>query len=219
MPLSNQTVTPGRTTLLEAVNVLLANIGENPVASIEGTDNAEAVVAERTILELHKEGQTRGWTWNREEAFRFNRAGVANEITVPANVCSFTTDRYQWGHRFQLRGLRVYDKENRTYSFPDITYLEADVILLLSWDSVPEAYNRWVTARASRVFSERVLASDVVSQSTAEQEARAWSELLRVENDQQQPNILTSGIGLRPFPTFVPGHGVAWGRRNSVIRG
>jgi len=219
MGLANQGVTPGRTTLLEAVNVLLANIGEAPVATLEDESNAEAGVAERTILELHKEGQTRGWTWNREEGFRFTRDVSTGEIMVPASVCSFTTDRFQWGHRFQLRGRRVYDKENRTYEFTDITFLEADVILFLSWDEVPEAYNRWVTVRSSRVFSERVLASDVVSQSTAEQEQRAWAELMRVENDQQQPNVLTSGIGLRPFPTFVPGHGVAWGRRNSTFRG
>ena len=219
MGLANQGVTPGRTTLLEAVNVLLANIGEAPVATIEDEQNSEAGVAERTLLELHKEGQTRGWTLNREESFRFLRDVSTDEIVVPPNVASFTTDRFQWGHRFQLRGQRVYDKENRSYEIPDMAYLEADVILFLSWDEVPEAYNRWVTTRASRVFSERVLASDVVSKSTAEQEQRAWAELLRVENYQLQPNVLTAGPGLRPFPTFTPGHGVAWGRRNSTFRG
>jgi hypothetical protein len=219
MGLANQSVTPGRTTLLEAVNVLLANIGETPIATLEDEQNAEAGVAERTILELHKEGQTRGWSWNREEAYRFVRDNSTDEIVVPSNVVSFTTDRFEWNHRFQLRGLRVYDRENRTYEIPDIAYLEADVVLLLSWDECPEAYNRWVTLRASRVFSERVLASDVVSQSTGEQEGRAWAELLRVENDQQQPNILTAGPGLRPFPTFTPGHGLIVARRTSVFRG
>lgn len=219
MGLANQSVTPGRTTLLEAVNVLLANIGETPIATLEDEQNAEAGVAERTILELHKEGQTRGWSWNREEAYRFVRDNSTDEIVVPSNVVSFTTDRFEWSHRFQLRGLRVYDRENRTYEIPDIAYLEADVVLLLSWDECPEAYNRWVTLRASRVFSERVLASDVVSQSTGEQEGRAWAELLRVENDQQQPNILTAGPGLRPFPTYTPGHGLIVARRTSVFRG
>jgi hypothetical protein len=217
--LANQSVTPGRTTLLEAVNVLLANIGEAPVGTLEDEQNAEAGVAERTILELHKEGQTRGWSWNIEEGYRFVRDVSTDEIVVPANVVSFSVDRFQWAGRFQLRGQRVYDKENRTYELVDIPYLEADVILLLSWNECPEAYNRWVVARSSRVFSERVLASDVVSQSTAEQEGRAWAELLRVENDQQQPNVLTAGPGLRPFPTFTPGYGVAVGRRTSIFRG
>jgi hypothetical protein len=219
MGLANQSVTPGRTTLLEAVNVLLANIGEAPVATLEDEQNAEAGVAERTILELHKEGQTRGWTWNREEAVRFMRDMSTDEVVVPANVVAFSVDRFQWAHRFQLRGQRVYDKENRTFELSDFAYIEADVVLLLSWDDCPEAYNRWVVARASRVFAERVLASDVVSQSTAEQEQRAWAELLRVENDQQQPNVLTAGPGLRPFPTFTPGHGVTVARRTSIFRG
>jgi len=216
--LLNQSLTPGRTNLVEAVNVLLGAIGESPVATLEDEQNAEAMMAERVILELHKEGQTRGWTWNREEGYRFERDVSTGEIVVPANVVSFTTDRFQWAHRFQLRGLRVYDKEARTYEL-DVAYLEADVILFLSWDECPEAYNRWVTVRASRVFSERVLTSQAVSQSSAEQEARAWAELLRVENDQQQPNILTAGPGLQPFPTFSPGFGLVHGRRTSILRG
>lgn len=203
---------------MEAVNVLLGTIGEAPVATLEDEQNAEAAMAERIILELHKEGQTRGWTWNREEGFRFMRDASTNEIVVPANVVSFTTDRFEWAHRFQLRGLRVYDKEQRTYEL-DVAYLESDVILFLSWDECPEAYNRWTTIRAARVFSERVLTSQAVSQSSAEQETRAWAELLRVENDQQQPNILTAGYGLRPFPTFAPGYGVVRGRRTSILRG
>jgi hypothetical protein len=35
MGLANQGVTPGRTTLLEAVNICLQNIGEQPVNSLE----------------------------------------------------------------------------------------------------------------------------------------------------------------------------------------
>ena len=35
MGIKNQSVTQGRTTLLDAVNVLLANIGEQPINSLE----------------------------------------------------------------------------------------------------------------------------------------------------------------------------------------
>jgi len=64
MGIKNQSVTQGRTTLLDAVNVLLANIGEQPINSLETEQIDESKQAERTILEFHKEGQTKGWSWN-----------------------------------------------------------------------------------------------------------------------------------------------------------
>ena len=65
MGLANQGVTPGRTKLLEAVNTLLENIGEMPVDTLDNQQVQDARVAERTILEFHREGQLRGWSWNR----------------------------------------------------------------------------------------------------------------------------------------------------------
>ena len=64
---SQQSVTPGRTTLLDATNVLLRNIGEMPVDSLENQQIQDARIAEQTLLEFHKEGQIRGWSWNRED--------------------------------------------------------------------------------------------------------------------------------------------------------
>jgi len=124
MGLANQGATPSRTTLLEAVNICLQNIGEQPVSSLETQQVAEATMAERTILEFHKEGQTKGWSWNGEQGYEFAKDASTSEIVVPANVVSFATDAYQWAGRFQLRGQRVHDREKRTYA------LDADILKL-----------------------------------------------------------------------------------------
>ena len=73
MGIKNQSVTQGRTTLLDAVNVLLANIGEQPINSLETEQIDESKQAERTILEFHKEGQTKGWSWNTEFQYPFQK--------------------------------------------------------------------------------------------------------------------------------------------------
>ena len=52
----NQSAIPGRTTLLDAVNILLENIGEQPVNTLEDEQITDARIAERTLLEFHKEG-------------------------------------------------------------------------------------------------------------------------------------------------------------------
>ncbi|MEY3962842.1 MAG: uncultured phage MedDCM-OCT-S37-C6 [Cyanobacteriota bacterium] len=219
MGLANQALTPGRTTLLEAVNICLQNIGEQPVNSLENQQVVEAAMAERTILEFHKEGQTRGWSWNSEQGYEFSKNVSTNQIVVPSNVVSWAADAYQWAGRFQLRGQKVYDKEKRTYTLgADIASLEADVVWLLPWDECPEAFNRWVTIRSARVFSDRVLSSDAIFKYTAMDEQQALIELQRVELEQAQANSLTGGPGLRPFPTYSPGLGLL-GRNRGYLRG
>lgn len=218
MGLADQGATPGRTTLLEAVNICLANIGEQPVNSLENEQIVEASMALRTLLEFHKEGQTRGWAWNREQGVTFTK-GTDGEVVVPTNVVSFAADAMQWAGRFQLRGQRVYDLEEHSYQLgPEIESIAADVVWLLPWDDCPEAFNRWTTIRAARVFSDRVLSSDAIFKYTAMDEQMALIELQRVELAQSQPNSLTGGPGLRPFPTFSPGLGLL-GRNGGFLRG
>ncbi len=207
---ANQSLTPGRTTLLDAVNVLLANIGEQPVNSIEDPLLAEAAVAERTLLELHKEAQTRGWSWNSEEGYAFSKDSGTGEVVVPSNVTRFAPDPFEWDGRFVLRGQRVYDRQERSFAMPaEIMQIKADIVSLLPWDQCPEVFNRWVTIRSARVFSNRVLSSDSINQYTAADELRALTELERNELEELQDNALSSGREASPFPTFDP----AWGLR------
>jgi len=209
---ANQSVTPGRTTLLDAVNVLLENIGEAPVETLENEQVAEARVAERTLLEFHKEGQSQGWAWNSEASYPFAKDASTNTITVPANIVRWSPDPYQWAGRFQLRGQKVYDREKRTSVLAaDITEVKADVVWLMPWDDCPEPFNRWITVRSARVFSDRVLGSDSLFKYTALDEQAALGELLRMESENERYNLLTGGPGLRPFPTYSPGYGLMRG--------
>jgi len=206
---SQQSATPGRTTLLDATNVLLRNIGEMPVNSLEDEQIQDARIAEQTLLEFHKEGQIRGWSWNREEQYPFDRDADTGEIAVPASTMSWLVDPYHENGRYVLRGTRVYDKKNRTFKIDaNDAPIEADVVWLLSWNDSPEAYNRWTTIRAARVFSTRMLGSDSVTNYTAVDEQAALTELMRVELEQSQPNSLTGGPFSGPMPTYSAEQGL-----------
>jgi len=196
----------GRTTLLDAVNVCLENIGEQPVDNLNNEQIQDARIAERTILEIHKEGQTKGWSWNTEYGYPFERDSKTKEIEVPESVVQFSVNRYSYNGRYQLRGTRVYDLLERSYTFDStMDELKADVIFLLAWDEVPEAYNRWVTIRAARIFSDRTLGSEALFKYTSKDEADAQAELERVEMEQEQPNMLTGAFA---FPTYQPNTGL-----------
>lgn len=217
MGTAQQSVTPGRTTLLDAVNVLLTNIGEMPVDSLEDQQIQDARMAEQILLEFAKEGQLRGWTWNSEAAYPFDRDATSGEIEVPRSAVSWTVNPYQLNGRYVLRGARVYDKKKRTFQIDEQDApIEADVIWLLSWDESPEAFNRWVTIRSARVFSTRMLGSDSVTNYTAIDEQAALTELMRIEYEQAQPNSLTGAI---PMPTYRAGSGLQRGVFGGAVIG
>jgi len=219
MGLANQSVTPGRTTLLDAVNVLLENIGEQPVSTLENQQIMDARIAERTLLEFHKEGQVKGWSWNSEYNYEFVKDSGTKQITVPANLASFRTDPYAYAGRFQLRGQVVYDRYKKTNILEaEITSLHADVIWLLPWDQVPEAYNRWTTIRAARVFAARVLGADALIRYSLQDERDAQAILERMEQQVDEPNLLTGSRGYLPFPTYAPASGLATRRISHGMR-
>lgn len=215
MGLVQQRMTPGRTTLLGAVNVLLTNIGEQPVDNLDNEQIQDARVAQQTLLEFHKDGQTRGWSWNTEKAYPFSPDPVTGGVEVPTNAVSWAVNPYKLNGRYILRGSRVYDKLDRTYQIADT--IEADVIWLLSWDESPEAYNRWTTIRAARVFAARMLGDQALVQYTAVDEQAALNELQQVEYAQAQPNSLTGGPGMVPVPTYTPELGLMRGVYGGVV--
>ena len=219
MGLANQTVTPGKTGLLGAVNILLENIGEQPVNSLETEQIQDAKIAERTLLEFHIEGQTKGWSWNTEYDYPLAKDSTSGEVTVPTNVLQLSFDPYLYANRYQHRGKRLYDTINRTYILETtITEVAADVIWALSWDEAPEAFNRWVTIRSARVFSSRVLGPTDAVRFTMKDEEDAQTVLERMEQQQQQSNILTGDRNYSPFPTFSPASGLINRRVSSGIR-
>ena len=213
MGLANESITPGRTTLLEAVNICLATVGEAPVNTLDGGQQVgEASQAERTLLEFHKAGQAQGWSWNRESGVVFVRDSSTNEFPIPANVVQWAPRRLEWNGRFVARGGRVFDTQERSFSIPvDVGSIEADIVSLLPWSQCSEVYNRWVTIRAARVFANRAVGDTATYQLTQADEDRAWADLLRVDTAQSQPNAIT---GDAAFATFRPWMGL--GRRRAT---
>lgn len=219
MGIANQAVTPGRTSLLNAVNVLLENIGEQPINSLETEQVMDARVAERTLLEFHKEGQGKGWHWNTEFNYPFTKDSTTNEIRIPANISEFAIDPYLYAGRYVQRGEKLYDTEKRLYTMEStVTEVKADVIWLLPWDEAPEPFNRWVTIRSARVFADRMLGSEALFKYTQKDEQDALNVLERMEQQVDQPNILTGGRNYLPFPTYEPAYGLATRRISTAYR-
>ena len=72
-------------TELECVNIMLAAIGEAPINKLTGLLPVDARTAQSTLLEVNKEVQSEGWSFNQE----FNvvlTPDSKNEITIANNI-------------------------------------------------------------------------------------------------------------------------------------
>lgn len=164
------------TTSLQAVNTLLAVIGESPVNSID-EGHASAVMAQNTLEEVRSAVGVQGWDWNTEK--RTLTPNAAGNLVAPSGVLRATFNRDATTDRFTLRGGKVYNLTLGTAVFT--SPMDLEVIVDLAWDDLPEEARRYITIRSSRLFGDRVVGDPAMHGYTQEEEYQALSALWKGE--------------------------------------
>jgi len=178
------------TTKLEAVNVMLSTIGEAAVNSLS-SGLLDAETAETILNNVTRSVQTTGWSFNEEIAYTLS-PDSDGFLNLPANCVrvdlSITESKYR-NSRFDYvqRGSRLYDKINHTYAINES--IVVDMHVLLDYEELPETCRRFIAIRASRIFQERVVGSDLLSKFSEDDENTAWLDLLHSESDVNDFNI------------------------------
>lgn len=178
------------TTKLEAVNTMLSIIGEAPVNSLQ-TGLVDAETAETILNNVSREVQSRGWNFNTELDYVFS-PNTDGEVVLPSNI--IRADRAQSEQKYRTsneeyiqRGNKIYDKSNHTFTISK--KLKLDVIVLLDFEVLPEVARNYITLRASRIFSDRVVGDLGLSQLNRPDEAQALQDLKEAEADNGNYNI------------------------------
>ena len=180
---------PTVTTELDAVNEMMARIGELPVASIESTGLADVVLAVDTLRRESRRVQSKGWHWNTEKGCVLSRNG-SNEIVLPAGTVSVdTTDEDSYINVVQ-RGSRLYDTENHRYTFEK--NLKVNLTVLLPFEELPEIARNYITVKASRVFAAGNSGAEAIPQFTREDEYALLADLKRQESRNADRNVLNN---------------------------
>jgi hypothetical protein len=109
--------------------------------------------------------------------------------TIEVDVSAYTSD-----HDVAIRGNRLYDRKNKTYSFANS--IKADLTILLEFNELPQAARHYITVRSARVFQQRVVGSDTLGSFTEQDEARALRAMRRYEAKTGDYNILTSNYSV-----------------------
>jgi len=183
------TYTP--TTELEAVNTMLAAIGEAPVNFLDDQNMVDVAVARKTLHEISRDLQTSEWYFNTEENYPLVRDND-KEIDVPPNALRVQVPPGVYSGKPIHRGNRLYDVENHTYKF--VSDLKVKILFFLSFNELPEAARRYVTIKSARTFQDRVVGSDTLHVYTSQDEQRAWMKLREAEADVGNYNIMDNHV-------------------------
>ena len=191
------------TTELEAINIMLAAIGEAPINSLTDTLPVDARTAQNTLTEVNKEVQSEGWSFNTEIDVTLTRDG-SNQINLPINVFRVDANIHQHPTIDPIqRGLKLYDRQNNKYEFDDD--LICTVVYFRDFNEITEQARRYINIKAARIFVDRLIGDQGLRTYTQEDETRARAILTESDYANADHNILRGDPSLTNiFDTYNP---------------
>ncbi|MEM9750919.1 MAG: hypothetical protein AAF869_08215 [Pseudomonadota bacterium] len=181
------------TSELEAVNLMLATIGESPVSTLAQSGQVDAVIAHQTLSETSIDVQSRGWRFNTDKAYPLKREAAAPwTIPVPATAVRIDTVGADATLDLTVRGGKLWDRRNHSFSFPERAEIRADVVWLLPFDELPQAARRFIAVKAARIFQDRVVGSSTINRFTRRDEEMAEAGLRKFEAKTAKRSVLNS---------------------------
>ena len=191
------------TTELEAINIMLAAIGEAPINSLTDTLPVDARTAQNTLTEVNKEVQSEGWSFNTEIDVTLTRDG-SNQINLPINVLRVDANIHQHPTIDPIqRGLKLYDRQNNKYEFDED--LICTVVYYRDFDEITEQARRYINIKAARIFVDRLIGDQGLRTYTQEDETRARAILTESDYANADHNVLRGDPSLTNiFDTYNP---------------
>ena len=170
---------------LPAINQILTSCGQAPVTTLDQT-NPEVAIAYDTLLQVSREVQAEGWTFNREYHYTDLKPDVNKEILIPNNIIQIklSEDSQNTTHDGIRRSGKLYDRQNHTYQWDYDP--EFDIIWYFDWIDLPDPIQSYITARTATLVSGKIVGDDDQYARLQQQEALARSTAMEYETSQGQ---------------------------------
>jgi hypothetical protein len=174
------------TTELEAVNRMLAAIGEAAVSSLDEVTFEDAQSAVTALRMTSREVQTKGCHFNTEIELELTPDGDGY-LQLPANAMRVDSVADDLDKDVVQRGQRLYDRRNHTYVFE--RPMKVDITVLLAFEELPEYARQYIYIKAARQFIND-MQGDSTSHSIKERdELRALADFSDAEAQATDANI------------------------------
>ena len=154
---------------LQAVNLMLSNIGETPVSTLTGSGDAYVSIAQTVLGEVTRAVQEEGWEFNTDKDYDIT-PDVNDNIVIADNV--ITMDTCRGGVDVTVRQGKLYNKEDHTFLFTETSY-EVEIIWEFDYADTPQYIRQYIATRAARVFADRMQGDETGARLSADDEQHA----------------------------------------------
>lgn len=192
------------TTKLDAVNIILSNIGQSPVTNLT-SGNPIVEMAELTLNEISRTVQAEGWIFNTEYGFPLT-LDETNGIKLPNNALQIDLPVGS-GIGVQQREGRLYNRTDHTFDFSKQAVngkVAVDITWVFEYQDVPEAIKNYINIRAANVFAGRAVGSAEAVKFGQQEEVLARAGALEYETQQGDYNIFGDTRGVCTYNSYRP---------------
>ena len=181
--------TTNATVELPAINQILSSCGQAPVTTLDQT-NPDVAIAYDTLLQVSREVQAEGWTFNKEYHYEFT-PDTNDEIPIASNILQIklTENVANMDHHGIRRNGKLYNRQDHTYKWTHTTPVECDVVWEFDWVDIPEPIQNFIVSRASTMVSQRIVGDQNQYQMLQQQEAYTRAQALEYDTNQGQYTI------------------------------
>jgi len=198
--------TTNATQELPAINQILTSCGQAPVTTLDQT-NPEVAIAYDTLLQVSREVQSEGWTFNKEYHYEFTK-DVNNEIPIPNNIIQIKLTENAQNSPYDAirRSGKLYDRQNHTFEW-EYSPIECDVIWEFDFIDLPEAIRNYITTRAAKLVSGRIVGDDDQYARLEREEGQSRAIALEYETQQGQFTMFGHPQGQQDYyQSYQPFH-------------
>ena len=174
---------------------------------VETQTNPDVAIAYNTLMEVSREVQAEGWSFNKEYDLPIT-PNANDEVVIPEDTLQMDLSRnyYQNLDRDAVnRGGKLYDRTNHTYKWTDET-LYVDVLKELPFDDIPTPIRSFIIARAAAIVSSRIIGDPNQYQMLQQKEAFARAMALEYDCNQGDQTFFGSPQGHNFYQSYQPYH-------------
>jgi len=191
----------GASTELDAVNSILMSVGESPVNTLS-VQSPEVAIAQKTLQQVCREILAEGWKFNTETQYPITLDSNKHCI-VPDNVLQIDLNRYRHPDAFDTvrkehNGIKkLYDLHDHTFEFTNANNnkIYVDLIWMVNFNDIPQVFQDYITVRASRIASNRMVNNPEAAELISADEAQARAVALEYDTAQGDYNIFNNQEG------------------------
>ena len=188
-------VSYGVSTELDAVNSILMSVGESPVNTLT-VQSPEVAIAQSTLRQVCREVQAEGWKFNTETEYPIT-LDTNDQCIVPNNVLQIDINHFKHLNDYDVirkddNGVtKLYDLIEHQFEFENTSEdkLYCDIIWMIDFENIPQVFKDYITIRASRIASNRMVNNPQAAELIANDEALARALVLEYDTNQGDYNI------------------------------